>query len=129
MLTRNSGTSFPASRAPAWMTQQCEICCFTRSSSLVVSCEPKGATGCEEVCCCAGAAFDLGCVSCGVGAVGRVVRFFSSESNATCCCFWSGFGASGFVFGFGAFTGFGGSGLGGSGVGGSGFGGAGFGAG
>src|SRR6266478_2745675 len=93
-----------------------------RSRSLTVSCDPKGATGCEEACCCAGC-LALGCASSGVGAVFCRVKFFSRESKSEANCFWSGLGGSGLAFGFGASTTFG---LGGSGLG-SAFGGSGFG--
>ncbi len=100
-----------------------------------MSCEPRGAIGCEEASCRGGAAFAFWEASGGVGAVGRCVRFFSSESNSASCffssCFVSAlascFGGAGFGFGFGGSGfGFGGSGFGvgsGGGGGGSGFGG------
>src|SRR6266404_2975388 len=103
---------------------------MSRSFSLTVSCEPSGAMGCEEACCCAGGCLAFGCASSGVGAVFCRVKFLSSESKSEASCFWSGFGGSGLAFGFGASTtfGFGGSGL-GSALGGSGFGSSGVGSG
>src|SRR5438094_7552234 len=104
---------------------------MSRSRSLTVSCEPKGATGWEEACCCAGGCLALGCASSGVGAVFCRVKFLSRESKSAASCFWSGLGGSGLAFGFGASTtfGFGGSALGGSGFGNSALGSGGFGSG
>src|SRR5215469_2985190 len=109
-----------------------------RSVSLVVSCEPSGATGCEEGFeGCAAATF---CGGSSVGCVGlRLARLRSIWSESTSSVFLGGAGFAGGGAGLGgsglgasAFAscgggGFGASGFGGSGFGGSGFGGSGFG--
>src|SRR6516165_7002665 len=91
-----------------------------RSVSLVVSCEPSGATGCEDDL--EGCAAAIFCGGSSVGCVGlRLARLRSIWSESTSSFFLGGAGFAG------GGVGLGGSGLGGSGLGGSGFGGCGFG--
>src|SRR6516225_4678093 len=111
-----------------------------RSVSLVVSCEPSGATGCEDDL--EGCAAAIFCGGSSVGCVGlRLARLRSIWSESTSSFFLGGAGFAGGGVGLGgsglgvsAFAscgggggGFGASGFGGSGLGGSGFGGSGFG--
>src|SRR5277367_5855946 len=107
------------------MFQHASICCFTRSSSFVVSCEPSGAIGCELALATWVGAFGFGGVSVGWVSL-RFARFLRSASKAwsSCCFGGSGLGA-GAGTGAGGGGGGGGSAFGGSGFGGSGFGGSG----
>src|SRR5271170_2569805 len=77
--TRSSTTRSFASRAPAGMFQQREICSRIMSTSLALSWLPSGARGCEE------ALPEAACVVCGGasgdGGVSCAARFLSSASN------------------------------------------------
>src|SRR5579883_2436218 len=116
-----STTRSCASLAPAGGFQQRSICAFTTSISLVVSCGPSGATGCDDAfACCWGAVVGFGGVSVFCDSA-RFERFFRNESNCCSSCF--------FLLGSGGGTGLGGGGGGGAGFGGSGGGGFGVGAG
>src|SRR5580704_4060024 len=92
METRKSDFRSCASRAPAGGLQHCSICCLTKSISLVVSCGPNGAIGCEEDF--AGAAATCLRASSGMRVGLFLARFLSIASTSTSSFFF--FGGSGF---------------------------------
>src|SRR5579883_1379609 len=125
-----STTRSCASLAPAGGFQQRSICAFTTSISLVVSCGPSGATGCDDAfACCWGAVVGFGGVSVFCDSA-RFERFFRNESNCCSSCFFllgsgggSGLGGACATCGGGTGVGGGAAEGGGAGGGGTGFGG------
>src|SRR5579883_1813169 len=83
-----STTRSCASLAPAGGFQQRSICAFTTSISLVVSCGPSGATGCDDAfACCWGAVVGFGGVSVFCDSA-RFEIFFINETNCCSSCFF-----------------------------------------
>src|ERR1700730_2895363 len=90
MTTRKSDFRSCASRAPTGGLQHCSICCLTKSISLVVSCGPNGAIGCEEDFVAAAATCLGACSSVRVGLL--LARFLRNASDITSSFFFGGSG-------------------------------------